>query len=464
MGQRPIEIPAQPRPAAPAGVSQTFLVLICIVAALGGLLFGFDTAVISGAVGLFKAEFQLSAIVTGWATGSAIVGCMIGAAIAGALADRFGRRRVLLLSGVFFAVSAIGCGLAADVNQLVWARLIGGIGIGIASITSPMYIAEVAPAAIRGRLVTFQQLAIVSGILVAFFSNALFMQTALADAAKWRWMFAVETFPALLFIFLLFFIPESPRFLAQKGETATALNTLTRISGPREAEAEMERINEALAGEGSSFTELLRPGLRRALVIATLLAVFSQVSGINAIMYYAPEVFKQAGAGDAAAYSSAVWVGVINFLATIVAMFTVDRLGRRMLLLCGTSFLVLALAAVGYAFHTGSGGTWVLVAVLAYVAGFAISLGPVPWIIASEFFPTRTRGRAMGVATVGLWAACYMVSQWFPVMQERLGNAWTFWGFGLVSAVALVFIALFVPETKGRSLEEIEQSWLKMGR
>jgi len=462
MGQRPSEFPVdRPTDAAPR-VRQTFLVLICIVAALGGLLFGFDTAVVSGAVGLFRDEFHLSAAMTGWATGSAIVGCMIGAAVAGPVTDAFGRRRVLLLSGAFFAASAIGCGLAGNVDHLVWARIVGGIGIGIASITSPLYIAEVAPAAIRGRLVTFQQMAIVTGILVAFFSNALIMRTALSDPEKWRWMFAVGAFPALAFIALVLLIPESPRWLAEHGRGGAARAILIRISGPAEAEQEMARISRAAESDDGSFSELLRPGLRRALVIATALAIFSQITGINAIMYYAPEVFKRAGAGDAAAFNSAVWVGVVNFLATIVAMNTVDRWGRKPLLLWGATFLAAALFAVGLAFYTGAGGALVLVAVLGYVAGFAVSFGPVCWVIISEFFPTRTRGRAMSVATVALWGACYVVSQTFPILLERAGSAWTFWSYGIIAVVAAVFIAVCVPETKGRSLEEIERLWRKL--
>lgn len=451
------------RRAGASGAGQTFLVLICIIAALGGLLFGFDTAVVSGAVGLFRDEFHLSAAMTGWAAGSAIVGCMIGAAVAGPAADVFGRRRALLLSGAFFAASAIGCGVARSVDHLVLARIVGGIGIGIASLTSPMYIAEVAPAAVRGRLVTFQQMAIVTGILVAFFSNALIIHTALSDAAKWRWMFAVGAFPAVAFIALVLFIPESPRWLAGRGRSAEARGILTRISGATEAEAEMERIGQVERAVRVPFSELFRPGLRRALGIATALAVFSQITGINAIMYYAPVVFKQAGAGDAAAFNSAVWVGVVNFLATIVAMNTVDRWGRKPLLFWGASFLAVALFAVGLAFRTGSGGTLVLVAVLGYVAGFAVSFGPVCWVIISEFFPTRTRGRAMSIATVALWAACYLVSQTFPMLLERVGSAWTFWTYGLIAVVAAVFIAVTVPETKGRTLEEIEHYWRAAG-
>lgn len=462
MGQLPRSAPDFRRTGAPRA-GQTFLVLICIVAALGGLLFGFDTAVVSGAVSLFRDEFHLSAAMTGWAAGSAIVGCMIGAAVAGTVADAFGRRNALLLSGAFFAVSAIGCGLAGNVDHLVVARIVGGIGIGIASITSPMYIAEVAPAAIRGRLVTFQQMAIVSGILVAFFSNALIIHTAMADPAKWRWMFTVGVFPSVAFIGLLFFIPESPRWLAQRGRGRDARDILTHISGPETAEMEMEVIAEGAGRERVPVSELFRPGHRRALWIATALAVFSQIIGINAIMYYAPVVFKQAGAGEAAAFNSAVWVGVVNFLATIVAMNTVDRWGRKPLLLGGAAFLAVALFAVGLAFHVGAGGPLVLVAVLGYVGGFAVSFGPVCWVIISEFFPTRTRGRAMSVATFALWAACYLVSQTFPMMLDRLGSAWTFWTYGVIAAVAAIFVAVFVPETKGRSLEDIERYWTSGG-
>jgi SP family arabinose:H+ symporter-like MFS transporter len=325
-----------------------------------------------------------------------------------------------------------------------------------------MHVGEGSPARVRGRLVTFQQMAIVTGILVAFFSNAMIMRTALPDPEKWRWMFALGVFPAVLFIALIFLIPESPRWLVQKGDQGTARETLSRISGASEADEEMARISQTDETEGARFTELLQPGFRRALVIATTLAVLSQITGINAIMYYAPEVFKQAGAGSAAAFNSAIWVGVVNLLATNVAMNTVDRLGRKPLLLGGASFLALALFAVGYGFYSHAGGVLVLIAVLSYVAGFAVSFGPVCWVVIAEFFPTRTRGRAMSVAIVALWGACYLVSQTFPILLERIGSAWTFWLYAIIAAAAAIFIAACVPETKGRSLEEIEQYWRRL--
>lgn len=443
----------------PAAGNRLYLVVICLVAALGGLLFGFDTAVISGTVGFFQAEFSLSAALKGWVASSALVGCFFGALAAGALSDRFGRKRVMLLSAVFFTVSAAWCGLSGTAVQLVLARLVGGLGIGIASLISPLYIAEVSPPQIRGRLVALQQLAIVLGILGAFSSNSLILHTELSDAAKWRWMLAVGAFPALAFLILIVPVPESPRWLCRQGLEDAARAVLARVAGSTAAEMELGQIREALALEGGSFSDLFKPGLRRALAVGVTLAVLTQVTGINAIMYYAPEIFKQAGAAAPAAYNDTVWIGLTNLVFTLISMAVVDRLGRKPLLLIGASCMGLALAGVGYAFHTGATGHALLLGVLVYVGSFAVSMGVVGWVVISEIYPTRTRGRAMAVATSAVWAACYLVSQTFPILVERIGSAATFWTYGAMCAVAIVFVARFVPETKGRSLEEIERSW-----
>ncbi len=439
--------------------SRMYLVLICLVAALGGLLFGFDTAVISGAVGFLQAEFHLSAALKGWVASSALVGCFFGALAAGALSDRFGRRRVMLLAAVFFTVSAVWCGLSGSAVELVLARLVGGLGIGIASLISPLYIAEVSPARIRGRLVALQQLAIVLGILGAFWSNSFILDTLLSDGAKWRWMFAVGAFPAVVFWMLILAVPESPRWLCKQGASDTARVVLVRVAGATEAEAELGRIRDALALEGGSFSDLLRPGMRRALAIGVTLAVLTQVTGINAIMYYAPEIFKQAGAAASTAYNDTVWIGLTNLVFTLISMAVVDRLGRKPLLLIGATAMGLALLGVGYAFHTRATGHALLLGVVAYVASFALSMGVVGWVVISEIYPTRTRGRAMAVATSAVWAACYVVSQTFPILVEEIGSAATFWSYGAMCVVAIVFVARFVPETKGRSLEDIERSW-----
>jgi sugar porter (SP) family MFS transporter len=436
-----------------------YLLVVCLVAALGGLLFGFDTAVISGTEGMFKREFGLSALMEGWVASSALVGCFFGALMAGALSDRFGRKKVLLLSAIFFTVSAVWCGFARNATDLVLARLVGGLGIGIASLISPLYIAEISPPRIRGMLVALQQLAIVLGILGAFFSNSMVLHLDLAEPAKWRWMFAVGAFPALLFLVLIFPVPESPRWLTKQGMADRARAVLTRVVGATEADAEMAQITNAIAHEGATLAELFKPGLLRALFVGITLMVFTQVTGINAIMYYAPKVFEQAGVGASAAYSQTIWVGVTNLVFTLVSMSVVDRLGRKPLLLLGATCMGVALGYVGWAFHTKASGLGVLLGVLGYVGSFAVSMGVVGWVLVSEIYPTRTRGRAMSLATAAVWAACFLVSQSFPLLIEHVGPAWTFWAYGALCLGAIVFVWLFVPETKGRTLEEIEQSW-----
>lgn len=442
-----------------SGGSRLYLTVICLVAATGGLLFGFDTAVISGTVGFFKAEFGLSAAMTGWTASSALIGCMLGAAVAGMLSDRFGRKKVLLLSAVFFTVSAVGCGLARTVDQLVWARILGGVGIGIASILSPLYIAEISPPLIRGRLVGLQQLAIVTGILLAYFTNSLVLHTGLTEAAKWRWMFGVGAIPAAVFLLVLLPVPESPRWLTQRGRTDHARSILVRVAGERQAEVELAEIVETIAHEGGSFGELFRPGLRRAVIIGVVLAILQQITGINAILYYAPEIFKQAGSAASAAFNDTVWIGLANVVMTLVSMSLVDRFGRKPLLIWGTAGMGCALLLVGTAFQLKASGLGLLALILAYVACFSLSQGVVVWVIISEIFPTRTRGRAMSVAVVVLWGACYLVSQTFPMLVEAVGSAVTFWSYAVMCVVSVVFVWQCVPETKGRTLEEIEKAW-----
>ncbi|MCC6355669.1 MAG: sugar porter family MFS transporter [Verrucomicrobiae bacterium] len=436
-----------------------YLAAICLVAAIGGLLFGFDTAVVSGAVGFFRAEFGLSASMTGWAASSALVGCMLGAAIAGALSDRFGRKRILLLSAIFFTASAIGCGLARDARDLVLWRIVGGMGIGVASMLSPLYIAEVAPPHLRGRLVSLQQFAIISGILAAYFSNAFILHTGLGDAAKWRWMFAVGAVPAAAFFALLLPVPESPRWLLKQGLAERAAAILARVSGGQDPSDQIAQIRDAIAHEGGSLRELLQPGLRLAMLVGVVLAVLQQVTGINAILYYAPEIFKGAGAAASSAFNDTVWIGVFNLLFTIVAMMSIDRIGRKPLLLSGAVGMGVSLLLLARAFDARASGPGLLVVILAYVSFFAASLGPVVWVVMSEIFPTRIRGRAMSLATVSLWAACFLVSQTFPVLIDAAGGATAFRIYAAFCAVTALFVALAVPETRGKSLEEIERTW-----
>jgi len=440
--------------------SPVYLLVICLAAATGGLLFGFDTAVISGAVGFFSAEFGLSAAMKGWAASSALIGCMLGAMLAGASSDRYGRKKVLLLSAVLFATSAVWCGLARSVGELALARIVAGIGIGIASMLSPMYIAEVSPPRIRGRLVSLQQFAIISGILAAYFTNSQVLGLELTDAAKWRWMFAIGAFPAVVFFALLLLVPESPRWLIKQGYIDRAMAVLTRLSGRTEADRELEAVQASLAQEEGTLAELLRPGLRKALCIGIALAILQQVTGINAILYYAPEIFKSAGSGAASAFNDTVWIGIFNLLFTLVAILVIDRLGRKPLLLLGAAGMGVSLVLVGLAFQQKASGLWLLAVILAYVSSFAASLGPVVWVVMSEIYPTRIRGRAMSIATVLLWGSCYLVSQTFPMLNKSLGNAATFWAYASMCAVTIVFVALWVPETRGKTLEEIEHMWM----
>ncbi|MEJ7585979.1 MAG: sugar porter family MFS transporter [Ferruginibacter sp.] len=436
-----------------------------VVAAVGGLLFGYDTAVVAGAIGFIQKRYDLSATMVGWIASCALVGCMVGAMFAGKLSDNIGRKKVLLLSGILFGVSSAGIAIPMDLNWFVVFRLIGGLGIGIASMLAPMYISEIAPARIRGQLVSINQLGIVTGILLIYFVNASiagWYDEAWNISTGWRWMFGSGLIPSIVFLLLLFFVPESPRWLAQKERFDEAKQILTKINGPAVAGEELEEIKEALNMEGSSFSDILKPGVRKALVIGIILCIFSQVTGINAIMYYAPEIFKSTGDASGSALMQTVLVGVINVLFTLVAIKYVDRWGRRTLLLIGCAGMAICLAIVGGAFFFGfAKGYLVLIAILAYIAFFAISLGPLAFVVIAEIFSNRNRGMAMSVCIFFLWASVYAVSQSFPMLLASIGSAYTFWLYMLMSFCAFLFVYRLIPETKGRSLEEIQHYWLQ---
>ena len=449
------------------GGSLAYVWLLASVAALGGLLFGYDTAVISGAIDFLVTRFELNDVWKGWAVSNVLVGCMIGAACAGPLSDRFGRKRILLLSAVLFAASAIGSALPRTFSELVMARFVGGLGVGMASMLSPLYIAEVAPAHLRGRLVSLNQIAIISGMLVVTIVNWLVAESAPAESwnvtTGWRWMFGSETIPAVLFLLCLLVVPESPRWLTKQGRQDEAIAVLTRVGGTEQAQRQMKEIQDAIAHEGGSLRDLFQPGIRVALLIAVVLAVLQQVTGINAIMYYAPEIFKSAGAEvtSTQALLQYVAVQVVNVLFTLVAIWVVDRGGRRPLLLITSAAMGLSLVILGGAFQLHLAPVWVFVFTLAYVASFGLAMGPVVWVVLAEIFPTRTRGRAMAVATVALWIACFAVSQTVPWMFKNLGHSYTFWTYAVMCAASFVFVARYVPETKGKTLEEIERTWMK---
>lgn len=440
-----------------------FIYQCTLVAAIGGLLFGYDTAVVAGAIGFIEEKYKLSPAMTGWAASCALVGCMIGAMVAGGLSDKLGRRKVLMISAWAFAISSLGILIPLDLSSFIIFRMIGGIGIGIASILSPMYISEIAPANIRGRLISIYQLGIVIGILLIYFVNAAI--AGLHDhswnvESGWRWMFGSGLLPSLFFIILLLRAPESPRWLAAQNNWTAAEDILRKVNGDAKASEEMDAIRQSLNQKQGTTGELLRPGLRIALIIGIFLSIFSQVTGINVIMYYAPEIFKATGDGSSSALTQTVWVGAINTLMTLVAIKYVDQLGRKKLLLIGAAGMAICLALVGMAFYQqATGGYWVLAGILLYISFFAISLGPLTFVVVAEIFPNHIRGRAMGIAIFFLWLSVYIVSQTFPMLLKAIGSAYTFWIYMVMSVLAFLFIWRMVPETKGKSLEEIQDMW-----
>lgn len=451
---------------APAGSFRYALSLVS-VAAMGGLLFGYDTAVIAGAIDPLAVRFQLNSVLKGWAVSNVLVGCMIGAAFAGMLSDRFGRKRVLQLAAVLFTISAVGSALPRNLTELVAARMLGGLAVGAASMLSPLYIAEVSPARFRGRFVSLNQITIILGMLVVSIVNwriASPDNEAWNVAYGWRWMLASETLPALLFLGFLFVVPESPRWLVKQGREAEALAILARLGGAEQAALELGQIREAIAQEGTDWRELFRPGVRAALVIAVVLAVLQQVTGINAVLYYAPSIFRSAEVSGARALLQTAILQGVNLAFTLVAIRLVDRLGRKPLLVATAAAMGVSLALLGCGFQFNLSPYWIFLFTLAYVASFAVAMGPVVWVVLAEIFPTPVRGRAMAVATVCLWVACFAVSQTVITMFETIGKPATFWSYAVMCAAALLFVLRYIPETKGKTLEEIERTWLSPPR
>jgi sugar porter (SP) family MFS transporter len=429
---------------------------IASVTALSGFLFGFDTAIINGAIVFLRRHFQWTEVQTEFAAGSLLAGCAVGAGVAGALSDRFGRKIVLLLAAVIFALSSIATALPNGLGEFVAARMVAGVAIGIASMLAPLYIAEVSPAAIRGRLVSMNQLAIVLGILVSYLVG-----WALAGVGEesWRWMFAVAAAPSLLFFGALFSVPESPRWLVKEGRHEEAARVLARLGEPPSKLREIER---AIAEESGSLRQLFEKGLRRPLAIGVTLAILQQVTGINTVLYYGSIIFtEQAGA---ASTSAALWanvlVGAMNLVFTVVALFTIDRLGRKVLLISAAAGMGVSLTVLGFVFRAGSATpSSVLALILCYVACFSFGMGPGVWVVISELFPTRIRGRAMSVATVALWLACLLITLTFLSLVKAFTAAGAFWIYALMCACTVWFVWKFTPETKGKNLEEIEQQW-----
>jgi sugar porter (SP) family MFS transporter len=516
--------------------STRFTVTVALIVALGGFLMGFDASVISGVVGFIEPEFGLTKIQLGWSVASLTLTATLAMMVAGPLSDRLGRRPVLKIAAALFALSAIASAVAPNFLTLVIARMLGGFGVGAALIIAPMYIAEIAPAHLRGRMVSFNQLNIVIGISVAFFSNYLILKLGQSELEwaqsmrflewNWRWMLGVETLPALLYFFALMFVPESPRWLAMHGKEKEALDVFERASGPEQARADIAVVHASLAADaeraGASLKELFKPAMRLVLTIGVSVAILQQITGINSVFFYAPMIFEQSGIGTDASFMQAILVGIVNLVFTIAAMALIDKLGRRPLLGFGLTGIAVCMLTLSYGFGAATyslnkdaidslpaevdraqimalqdvvydsdvafrnavseavgvetfkqnesqfvsaaidmNPTLILFGILGFVASFAISLGPVMWVLFSELFPNQLRGLAISFAGLINSGVSFGVQLVFPWELENLGNSTTFLLYGLFAIVGLVVVMRILPETKGRSLEELEEMLVK---
>jgi MFS transporter, SP family, xylose:H+ symportor len=435
-----------------------YLVVISSVAALGGLLFGYDTAVISGAIGLLQSHFSLSAAAAGWAASSALAGCVLGAAVAGLCGDQLGRHKILHISAFCFLISAIGTAIAPSIAWFITLRIVGGVGIGAASIASPLYISEISPKQWRGRLVALNQLAIISGMLVIYAVNYYIHRAGTPlwnETTGWRWMFASGIVPSLMLLILLYLVPETPRFLLMNGRKTEAENVARRIGG-----GTLEDLFEkplTVAASHEHLGKVLRFGIA--------LAILQQVTGINVFLYYAPEIFNHISHSGNISLLETVLVGAVNLLFTVIAMTLVDRAGRRPLLIAGSLGMGVCLVAMGGAAMHSDTGAWLLIFVLGYIACFALSVGPVTWIVLSEIFPAHFRARAMALASVALWTANFVVSQTFPMLDQNrtlnqhFGHGFPYFLYAGFCIIETWFVWFALPETKNRSLEEISSWW-----
>src|SRR5262249_4936872 len=440
-----------------------FVAMVATVAAVGGGLFGYDTGVISGAILYIKREFPIDDATEGLIVSAVTAGALAAAMLAGVLTDRGGRRLTNIAAGLVFATASLLWAAADSVPTPIAGRFLVGCGIGLTSVGGPMYIAEAAPPRIRGTLVSLFQLAVTIGILLAYLAAAL-----LAPAAAWRWMLGLAAIPGLVLAVGMLFMPESPRWLVRRGHRAEARAVLVQIDPHGDADMALAQLERDLAAEGhGTWGELLQPSLRPALLVGIGLAVFQQVTGINAVIYYAPQIFRAAGFGsDLTSLAATTGIGVINVLATFIAIWLVDRAGRRPLLIAGVIGMVATLAVLGLAFRANAAGAGTsnlaLITALClavYIVSFAFSLGPIVWLMISEIYPLRNRAQAMAVSTASNWGANFLVSFSFPVMANRLGSSVTFFSYAAFGVVTLVFIMTKVPETKGKTLEEISKLW-----
>jgi len=470
-----------------------YVVLLTLIATLGGLLFGYDTAVINGAVGSLQAYFidprfanlanpaqaNAASSLLGFVVSSALIGCIIGGLVGGWVSTHVGRKRGLIVAAVLFLVSALGAsapefpfapighgGAGYMVNFVVY-RIIGGIGVGLASMLSPMYIAEIAPAKVRGNLVAWNQFAIIFGMLVIYFVNFGISKSGSGDAwlnsIGWRYMFLSGSIPAGLFLVLLFFVPETPRYLMLRGNESAARAVLSKLVTPQECEREISEIRASLS-EHHSGKMLSFGGL--VIFIGVMLSVFQQFVGINVVLYYATDIFEGMGLTTNASLFQTIIVGAVNLTFTVVAILTVDRLGRKPLQIIGALIMAVSMISLGTDFWLGGKGIFALISMLVYTAGFAVSWGPVTWVLLSEIFPNQIRGKAMALAVAMQWIANYLVSWTFPVLDknpylvDHFKHGFAYWIYGVMGILAALFMGRFVPETKGRSLEQMESVWL----
>ncbi|QNL49565.1 sugar porter family MFS transporter [Olivibacter sp. SDN3] len=428
-------------------------VLISLVAALGGLLFGFDIAIFSGTIPFIQPYFKLDAPALGWVASSLYVGCMLGALFTGWITERIGRKKPLICAAVLFAFSSIMMGLAESSSSLTLWRIIAGMGVGGASVLSPLYIAEVSPAAMRGKMVSINQLAIVIGILLAYLSNYFLAPVT----NNWRWMFSSGAAPAILFFIGVFLIPESPRWLLIKGYQQKGEEVLRRLLAPTEVAKELLLISRHKQNPSlkPSFGTLLQKGIFPLLMIGILIAIFQQISGANAVLFYAPLIFERTGMNVDDQLFQQVLIGGINLSFTLIAMQLVDKIGRKKLMLFGAGMMALLLAFIAYAFMKELFGGYLLsLLVLSFIATYAATLAPVTWVLISEIFPTKVRELAISVSSTMLWVACFSLTYAFPVMIDRFSASQTFLFFAGICLVYFLFLCFFVPETKGKSLDE----------
>jgi MFS transporter, SP family, arabinose:H+ symporter len=435
----------------------SLLLTVSIVASLGGLLFGFDIAIISGTVPFIKDYFDLNELMLGWGVSSLLMGCVIGAAFAGKLADIYGRRKMLIVTSLFFAVSCLATGLATNFVYFFLVRMVGGLAVGSASILSPMYISEIAPSKYRGRMVVLYQLAIVTGILVSYIVNYLLHDIG---PNNWRWMFASGTIPSVLFFVLLFFVPKSPRWLYNKGFHEQAFAILKNVGGETNANYEIAEIKESLKQKTIGFKKLFNPGLRRVLLIGMFLAVFVQMTGINTVIDYAPAILEKVGlaVGDALFYT--IGIGIVNFVFTWVAVIFIDRIGRKKLYLIGSAGMAVSMVLLSVAFSAPEiNGILVLILMFLFLSFFTGCIGPVFWTLVSEIFPNRARGVGMSVAVLTNWVFNWLVVFLFPWMLTNLGGTIVYGFLAVMGLIQFIITKMYVPETKGKTLEEIEMMW-----